>query len=106
MSDERADCPADLRLRASDTERDVVAGRLREAHAEGRLTVEEFSERLDLRSRVPGRGRPGLLLAGLGGRTVGRGAAGPHAGRWPSPGRGVTAVTAGPSGFAFRPGVT
>ena len=47
MSDERADRAADLRLRASDTERDVVAGRLREAHAEGRLTVEEFSERLD-----------------------------------------------------------
>jgi hypothetical protein len=47
MSDERADRPADLRLRASDAERDVVAGRLREAHAEGRLTVEEFSERLD-----------------------------------------------------------
>ena len=47
MSDERGDRPADLRLRASDAERDVVAGRLREAHAEGRLTVEEFSERLD-----------------------------------------------------------
>ena len=47
MSDERADRRADLQLRASDAERDAAAGRLREAHAEGRLTVEEFSERLD-----------------------------------------------------------
>ena len=47
MSDERADRPAETELRASDAERDVVATRLREAHAEGRLTVEEFSERLD-----------------------------------------------------------
>jgi len=47
MSDERADRPAEPELRASDAERDVVATRLREAHAEGRLTVEEFSERLD-----------------------------------------------------------
>ena len=47
MSDERADGPAHLQLRASDAERDLAADRLREAHAEGRLTVEEFSERLD-----------------------------------------------------------
>jgi hypothetical protein len=47
MSEERADRPADPKLRASDAERDVVATRLREAHAEGRLSVEEFSERLD-----------------------------------------------------------
>ena len=47
MTEERADRPADPELRASDAERDVVATRLREAHAEGRLTVEEFSERLD-----------------------------------------------------------
>jgi len=47
MTDERPDRPADPELRASDAERDVVVTRLREAHAEGRLTVEEFSERLD-----------------------------------------------------------
>jgi hypothetical protein len=47
MSEERADRPADPELRASDAERDVVATRLREAHAEGRLSVAEFSERLD-----------------------------------------------------------
>jgi len=39
--------PPDPALRASDADRDAVADRLREAHAEGRLTVEEFTERLD-----------------------------------------------------------
>jgi hypothetical protein len=39
--------PEDPALRASDAERDAVADLLREAHAEGRLTVEEFTERLD-----------------------------------------------------------
>jgi hypothetical protein len=39
--------PVDPFVRASDAERDAVAARLREAHAEGRLTIEEFSERLD-----------------------------------------------------------
>lgn len=34
-------------LRASDRDRDACADRLRTAHAEGRLTVEEFNERLD-----------------------------------------------------------
>lgn len=34
-------------LRASDTDRDRVAGILREAAAEGRLTMEELDERLD-----------------------------------------------------------
>ena len=39
--------PQEPTLRASDADRDAVADRLREAHAEGRLTVEEFTERLD-----------------------------------------------------------
>jgi hypothetical protein len=39
--------PVDPSLRASDADRDAVAARLREAHAEGRLTTEEFTERLD-----------------------------------------------------------
>ncbi|QDY80928.1 DUF1707 domain-containing protein [Streptomyces qinzhouensis] len=34
-------------MRASDTERERIAERLREAVAEGRLTMEEFNERLD-----------------------------------------------------------
>ena len=38
----------ELELRASDAERQRVAGDLREARVAGRLTLEEFSERLDL----------------------------------------------------------
>ncbi len=37
----------DPALRASDADRDAVAARLRDAHAEGRLTPEEFDQRLD-----------------------------------------------------------
>jgi hypothetical protein len=39
--------PGDPRMRASDTDRDRAASLLREHHAEGRLTAEEFSDRLD-----------------------------------------------------------
>jgi len=34
-------------IRASDTDRDRAASLLREHHAAGRLTAEEFSDRLD-----------------------------------------------------------
>lgn len=34
-------------MRASDADRESVVERLRDAHAEGRLTIEEFQERLD-----------------------------------------------------------
>jgi Domain of unknown function (DUF1707) len=37
----------DPRMRASDADRDRAASALREHHAVGRLTVEEFNERLD-----------------------------------------------------------
>lgn len=37
----------DPSMRASDADRERVATRLREGHAEGRLTIEEFQERLD-----------------------------------------------------------
>jgi hypothetical protein len=37
----------DPTMRASDADREVVAERLRDAHAEGRLTMPEFEERLD-----------------------------------------------------------
>ena len=42
--------PGDPRLRASDADRDRTAARLREHHAVGRLTAEEF-ERLKRRHR-------------------------------------------------------
>ena len=38
---------ADPRLRASDDDSDRAAALLREHHAVGRLTAEEFNERLD-----------------------------------------------------------
>jgi Domain of unknown function (DUF1707) len=34
-------------MRASDADRDAAADQLRDAHAEGRLTLEEFEQRLD-----------------------------------------------------------
>jgi Domain of unknown function (DUF1707) len=34
-------------MRASDADREAVGDRLRDAHAEGRLTVEEFEERIE-----------------------------------------------------------
>jgi hypothetical protein len=39
--------PGDPKIRASDADRDRAAALLSEHHAAGRLTVEEFSERLD-----------------------------------------------------------
>ena len=39
--------PGDPRMRASDADRDRVASLLREHHAAGRLTADEFTERLD-----------------------------------------------------------
>lgn len=39
--------PGDPRIRASDVDRDRVASLLREHHAAGRLTAEEFHERMD-----------------------------------------------------------
>ena len=38
---------SDSRIRASDSDRDRTAALLREHHAAGRLTAEEFNERLD-----------------------------------------------------------
>jgi hypothetical protein len=89
----------DAGLRASDAERDAVAARLREAHAEGRLTFEELSERLDaafaarthgdlvpLTRDLPAPQRAVQRRAGLGGRAVGRRPAAGHPGTGPSPG--------------------
>jgi hypothetical protein len=39
--------PSDPKMRASDADRDRTAALLREHHAAGRLTAEEFGERLD-----------------------------------------------------------
>lgn len=53
MDNERSD---ELRLRVSDAERETVVARLGEACGEGRLTLEEFSDRLDRVYAVQTRG--------------------------------------------------
>ncbi len=57
--------PHDPGLRASDAERDAVADRLRGAHAEGRLSVEELYERLDAALAARTRGDLAPLTADL-----------------------------------------
>ena len=53
------------RLRASDADRDRVAALLQEHHAEGRLSAEEFDERLDVALHARTLGQLGELLADL-----------------------------------------
>jgi Domain of unknown function (DUF1707) len=57
--------PADPRIRASDEDRDRVATLLREHHAVGRLTAEEFNERLDKVYAARTMGDLDVLLADL-----------------------------------------
>jgi Domain of unknown function (DUF1707) len=56
---------ADPRIRASDDDRDRTAALLREHHAVGRLTAEEFSERLDKAYAATTMGDLDELLADL-----------------------------------------
>jgi hypothetical protein len=53
------------RMRASDADRDRVAALLTEHHAEGRLTAEEFSERMDAALHARTMGELDELLADL-----------------------------------------
>jgi hypothetical protein len=55
----------DPRIRASDADRDRTAALLREHHAAGRLTAEEFNERLDLAYAAKTLGELDQLLADL-----------------------------------------
>jgi hypothetical protein len=52
-------------VRASDAERDAVVGRLNQAVGEGRLTMDEFSERLELAYAARTRGALDPLLRDL-----------------------------------------
>lgn len=56
---------SDGRIRASDADRDRTAALLREHHAAGRLTTEEFSERLDKTYAAKTLGELDELLADL-----------------------------------------
>jgi hypothetical protein len=57
--------PGDPRIRASDADRDRVAALLREHHAAGRLTAEEFGERMDKALEAKTLGELDQLLADL-----------------------------------------
>jgi hypothetical protein len=57
--------PGDPRIRASDADRDRVATLLREHHALGRLTAEEFHERMDAALNAKTLGELDALLEDL-----------------------------------------
>jgi Domain of unknown function (DUF1707) len=57
--------PGDPRLRASDADRDRATSLLREHHAAGRLTAEEFHERMDAALNAKTLGEIDELLADL-----------------------------------------
>jgi hypothetical protein len=57
--------PGDPRIRASDADRDRAAALLREHHAAGRLTAEEFNERMDKALEAKTLGELDELLADL-----------------------------------------
>lgn len=57
--------PGDPRMRASDADRERTAAVLREHHAEGRLTAEEFNDRLDKTFTAKTTGELDALLADL-----------------------------------------
>ena len=95
--------PGDPRLRASDADRERVAALLREHHAEGRLSAEEFNDRLDAVYDAKTQGDLDALLADLPGidlyrlPSAGLRPAPPGAGSWlPAPrGAGQVARRAG-----------
>jgi hypothetical protein len=57
--------PGDPNIRASDADRDRAASLLREHHAAGRLTAEEFHERLDKAMEAKTIGELDALMADL-----------------------------------------
>jgi hypothetical protein len=62
---EECPVPGDPRIRASDADRDRATALLREHHAAGRLTAEEFHERLDAALNATTLGEIDDLLADL-----------------------------------------
>jgi hypothetical protein len=57
--------PGDPKIRASDSDRDRTAALLREHHAAGRLTLDEFNERLDHAYAAKTMGELDALMADL-----------------------------------------
>ncbi len=95
--------PGDPRIRAADADRERTATLLREHHAEGRLSAEEFNDRLDRTFAAKTIGELDALLADLPGIDLYRL---PAAGIRPAP-PGVSRsrpARAGRSGSVARPG--
>jgi hypothetical protein len=94
----------DPQMRASDADRDRVAALLREHHAAGRLTAEEFQERMDqaMEARTLGQldalmtDLPAIDLNRLPGESVARGRPGPQTPMWPAGAGGPAARRPGP----------
>jgi hypothetical protein len=84
--------PGDPRLRASDADRDRTAQLLREHHAVGRLTAEEFNERLEKAFEARTLGELDALLADL-----------PAIDLYQLPSAGIRPVRRGGSGPRLRP---
>jgi uncharacterized protein DUF1707 len=86
--------PSDPKMRASDADRDRTAALLREHHAAGRLTAEEFNERLDRTYAAKTLGEldqllsdlPGIDLYELPDASLRRSRHGPHGLPWGSSG--------------------
>ena len=57
--------PGDPRMRASDADRERTSSLLREHHAQGRLTPEEFDHRIDMTFTAKTMGDLDALLADL-----------------------------------------
>ena len=115
---------SDPRIRASDADRDRTAALLREHHAAGRLTADEFQERLDKAYAAKTLGEldellvdlPGIDLYKLPDASLDRGRRGgsgppheggqlqaqwPHPGtEWPAPGRRHQGIPGAPAQFA------
>jgi len=92
----------DPQMRASDADRDRAAALLREHHAAGRLTAEEFQERMDqaMEARTLGQldalmtDLPAIDLNRLPGESVARGRPGPP--MWTAGGGGPASRRPGP----------
>jgi hypothetical protein len=84
--------PGDPRLRASDADRERTAQLLREHHAVGRLTVEEFNDRLERAFAARTLGELGELLADL-----------PAIDLYQLPSAGIRPTRRGGSGPRLRP---
>jgi hypothetical protein len=87
-------------LRVGDAEREAVAAELREHYAQGRLTIDDFNQRLDAAFAARTRGDLDALTRDLP-STRPAGTPLPASGNWHQHGRGGHGPHFGPTGAAF-----